>query len=713
MKQFVRTLSLVLAFAAPGASVLVGCSGETSTVAVGTLGAPCYPNQTCNGPLRCLNNLCVAGAADGGPAADGATIRDGAPADGMPPRDGPQIFSDGKLLVDGPRPDQGRDSAVLPADGALDGSVSDGPIHLPKGKFQVVSHYAYAQVGRLWAASANDYWATARAGFLLHYDGVSWEPVQLPTSQKINAIWGAAANNIWAVGNSGTMLHYDGSSWAVAQQSVVPTGANMTDVRGTSANDVWASSSSSSASVVHFDGIVWKLSGGLWTGTWRLYPMAANNVWAFTDSATSPWLRFFDGIGWNVSSGTPPTPALAVWGAPPSQLLIASALGRVHSFDGSKWTTDLSVIGNNAGREIWAPSAASLKGAWIVGDRNDGAVFDGTSWKHLPPESSPTGAELRLDGIAGSSASDVWAVGPGVRDGFFYHFDGSKWTKQVEAGYESWYAAIWADTKDSAWAVGGLRGNIMRCSAYRCRIAVPSTATSNRLRGVWGHAANHAWAVGLRFMAYDGSSWTAHSTPQSTDELYAVWGDAPDSYWAVGRNSSSQGIIYRYNTLTKAWESQSNIPPTRFLSAIWGTSASDIWAAGESSTAGNGVVLHYDGTLWTRVLGVPQTEVLRAVHAGGATDVWVAGEKGTILHYDGSNWTNFAGPNSSDSIVRIHREGTDLIAITQRTVGSAMWWHDGTSWKQLHEGPDTLFGYARTGGVDWIGGTQSLIARSR
>lgn len=81
------------------------------------------------------------------------------------------------------------------------------------------------------------------------------------------------------------------------------------------------------------------------------------------------------------------------------------------------------------------------------------------------------------------------------------------------------------------------------------------------------------------------------------------------------------------------WEQMSS-PVTTPLKGIWGTSSSNIYAVGSG-----GVILHYDGTAWSRVTGVAVTENLNAVHGSSASNIVAVGENGILVQYNGSAWT--------------------------------------------------------------------------
>jgi hypothetical protein len=87
-------------------------------------------------------------------------------------------------------------------------------------------------------------------------------------------------------------------------------------------------------------------------------------------------------------------------------------------------------------------------------------------------------------------------------------------------------------------------------------------------------------------------------------------------------------------------------------------SRSDVWAVGYTEAATAGLILHWDGTAWSRELeqspGRHGEEAFDGVSAESATDVWAVGSKtgdagsgsgvGISEHWDGSTWTSVPVP---------------------------------------------------------------------
>jgi hypothetical protein len=264
-----------------------------------------------------------------------------------------------------------------------------------------------------------------------------------------------------------------------------------------------------------------------------------------------------------------------------------------------------------------------------------------------------------LGAVAGSSPSDVWAVGNYLPDAgnsnqdatltFAEHFDGHDWT------------------------------------VSRTPNAGPNF---NTLFGV-AAAGGQAWAVGVRqnhdfkdralVEVWDGRQWSIADTPQpgsQGDLLSGASALSGNDVWVVGQQQGADGV---FGTLAEHWDGREwTVAPTpnpggagNHLNAVDAVSANDVWAVGQSLTGSvpdRPLVEHWDGHEWS-VAGLPSLSgnvVLDGVTATAAGDVWAVGESDSpegggqplIMHLGpghgwsvqdlpalpgGANWANLYG----------------------------------------------------------------------
>lgn len=289
-----------------------------------------------------------------------------------------------------------------------------------------------------------------------------WAPVSttgLPSGRSFR--WGvASASEIWAYGDSGSVsrafYRYDATGvWRSVGQLryTQPGGRLLADPRGGAA--YLASTfgrveqiTATSPSVVSYqpalrDVIVTSPTSAFAVG-WNLF------------------LARWDGTMWTVDAPPPNTPTVrilqGVWSDGPKNAWAVGNVSTILHYDGSAWSVvggvggpvgttdnynavwgvanDVWIAGENSIVHCSSPSACAnessggsgiLYGLWGSARTNVIAVgaggritrYNGTSWSAM---NSPT--TRNLSRVAGSSASDVWAVG----DSVLIHFDGAQWT---------------------------------------------------------------------------------------------------------------------------------------------------------------------------------------------------------------------------------------------------------------------------------------------
>jgi hypothetical protein len=130
-----------------------------------------------------------------------------------------------------------------------------------------------------WVTGASDVdvWMVGEAGRISHFDGVSFEEHDAPTTATL---WGAIAfapDDVWAVGGmvggpatqpDDVVLHYDGASWTAVTLPGEPQGRALFKVWGSSSDDLF---------VVGEAGILWHKQGDIWTLE-SDPPLAAGNL---------------------------------------------------------------------------------------------------------------------------------------------------------------------------------------------------------------------------------------------------------------------------------------------------------------------------------------------------------------------------------------------------------------------------------------------------
>ncbi len=120
------------------------------------------------------------------------------------------------------------------------------------------------------------------------------------------------------------------------------------------------------------------------------------------------------------------------------------------------------------------------------------------------------------------------------------------------------------------------------------------------------------------------------------------------------------------------------------LLSVSGTSANDVWAVGAEAGKG-GVILHYDGAVWTRVAS-GQAYDLWWVQAFAPDHVLIGGAGGTLLLWDGTSFTRQRTPGLAASTVFgiWGSSPSDVWAAGGRSGRYGFLWHfDGSAWSDV------------------------------
>jgi hypothetical protein len=298
----------------------------------------------------------------------------------------------------------------------------------------------------------------------------------------------------------------------------------------------------------------------------------------------------------------------------------------------------------------------------------------------------------RLYGVAGTSASDVWAAGIGQGTSLIMHWDGSSWTSSFTepVGY---FHGVSALTPRDAWAVGGTAWFDESHTLAEhwdgtswTRVATP-TPGSGVLDGVTATSASNAWAVGVigpgdgtpakaiepLIERWNGSTWTEQTFADPLDggRFAAVAATSAADAWAVGNTGGTSNVTGQI-TLIDHWDGSSwtRVPSPNaagsgnYLEGVTAISANDAWAVGFTQTGSDWVslIMHWDGHTWTIVPSPSGDASLSAVSAASANDIWAVGTINAsptgcgpqhcttvAMHWNGSTWTVIPTPNPSST----------------------------------------------------------------
>ncbi len=155
---------------------------------------------------------------------------------------------------------------------------------------QLIEPGLEGRLGSLSFTSPTSGWAvglynsSARVPLLYHFDGTSWQRVNLNQNGFVPfAISAASDNDVWIGGLHRRMLHWDGSTWT----SVSVPFDGVDSLKMLSANNGWATTESFSfepATIAHYDGISWQVVYSALGPLTSLSFLNANEGWAAGDT---------------------------------------------------------------------------------------------------------------------------------------------------------------------------------------------------------------------------------------------------------------------------------------------------------------------------------------------------------------------------------------------------------------------------------------------
>ncbi len=354
---------------------------------------------------------------------------------------------------------------------------------------------------------------------------------------------------------------------------------------------------------------------------------------------------------------------------------------------------------------VWGVGYACASGCGTASQVDDSLIvhWNGTAWSQVPSH-NPSASFNELNGVAVTSASDAWAVGEycasacgtatEVDHTLILHWNGSTWARVASPSPGTgliFLTGVSATSATSAWAVGfystasGVVPLILHWNGTKwSATAAPALSPGfNVLEAVAAVSASNAWAVGHAsgkslLIHWNGTSWARVPSPNpgaDSNVLNGVSARSAKDIWAVGNYCGAtctsfpgpaRTLILHWNGRT--WSTVTSPNPTKggnFLNTVKAVSASDAWAAGSSCISGCGlasevdhtVILHWNGSTWTRVPspnggGNTSGNGLSGLAASSPADAWAVGSycssgcgttasifKSLTLHWNGTIWS--------------------------------------------------------------------------
>jgi hypothetical protein len=610
---------------------------------------------------------------------------------------------------------------------------------------------AWAALNGIAALSADDIWAvgevfrgeSAERALTLHWNGSKWSIVPAPAPRRSlqSALYGVAAlsaNDVWAVGedtDKALIERWNGTRWRIVQNRAVEGKLNA--VAAISTDDVWAvgTNGAGGALAEHWNG-----------GTWTTVPMAGPPNQPFVEME-------FSGLA--AESGND------IWAVGSMENDTATA---TEHWNGAKW----ELVGDVGARgDLRAVVAVSPSDVWAAGwssdsNRNRHSLtehWNGSAWGKVQGVHIGVGGTLRddeVDGLAATSASDLWSVGeeeegtplaPGSRylggsQTLTERWNGISWrvfSSPNPPGESSVLQAVSASSPGDAWAVGSRlrKGKPQPLTVHwdgtRWDV-VPTIVTrgvSSGFAGVVSISATDAWAVGNVIFPsgryrplvahWNGRRWSrsAAAAPADNASLMSVAAVSPSDVWAVGLGQTGP-LIEHWNG--SKWRMTYPAGPIPDLLGVTAISRDDVWAVGDQSQT-----VHWGGKRWQVVPAQRRGDGsgFDGVSGTSAADIWTVGAyscaepcvspKTLTERWDGGRWkvVRSPSPGGDDELYAV-------AAVTPKSVWAvghsdydplAEHWN-GTVWRVVATPKLAAFsdldGVASSGGSVWAVGDSAL-----
>ncbi|NLH48382.1 MAG: hypothetical protein GX444_07240 [Myxococcales bacterium] len=504
----------------------------------------------------------------------------------------------------------------------------------------------------VWGTSSEDMYFVGDRGVILHFDGVIFSALASNTTEPLTAVWGLSSSDIYAVGGT-TVVHYDGVEWApvVAEERY-----QLNDVHGFSSADVWVVGydlTNYEDVILHFDGLTWAIIPGV-AGIHFLMDVWGNSPTEVYAVGRSDVLRF-DGFTWSLmyhNSENTWASFHTIEGTAADNILVGFNEGPYYSLSGGivdytngEWSWPDSYLGSIEDIKDISGQAVFAVGMECLGSPMGWGScyslfyrYDNPAWTELTDQQYGG-----LNGVGGSSPTDVYAVGSDcadmVRPNRILHYDGSTVEEISKSLTITDLKAVWGSSADDVYVGGGM------------------------------YFIEESGGVILHF---DGTHWSVVQRPDGW--VLSIWGTSPSDVYALATANGSEILHYDGNT----WSTMASSPELS-LQALWGTSSSDIFAVGTH------VILHYDGVDWKEMLRHPELYLL-SVWGSSSTDVYAVGEGGVILHYDGADWAAMASGTDHALLSVWGSSPTDIYAAGGSTSSlpyDLLLHFDGSAWSEV------------------------------
>gem|GEM_PF-2091574 len=438
-------------------------------------------------------------------------------------------------------------------------------------------------VGRVYTDSQH-----SRAS-LLHYTGNSWQEVATPITPTVTIYqmsWVSPTEG-WLVGNAWSIFHYNNGTWTQAVLPAMNNDLTVDTIYMLNATEGWAGTGGfNSPSVLHYT-----------AGTWQRIVAASQPM--------QP-----------AGNCNPFTRSHAIFSAASNDYFHRSITGDSNcgsNIGGISLRHNNTQVGD--GYEIYALSGSATNDVWAVGLNAEIAHWNGTATSTIMP-SQPGGDRIQMVSASEGWLSHRFPSWPSPLT-TLYHYTDSLWLPvalPTRAGgtYIPEVTAFDFLNPNDGWLLQG--SPLESYTHYLSGTMIPNFVQPDyNLYDIQMITTDNAWAVGYSFGSaptyrhspvfshFTAGSGQAYTLPEQ-GVLLKVSFSGPNDGWAIGVTAlvspTALPLIYHYDGTS--WLAVTSPNSTIRLAAVHARAANDVWIGGYNpSSSGN--LLHWDGSSWTQI----------------------------------------------------------------------------------------------------------------
>jgi len=258
--------------------------------------------------------------------------------------------------------------------------------------------------------------------------------------------------------------------------------------------------------------------------------------------------------------------------------------------------------------------------------------------------------------LYGFGASDIWAA----RGNGLLRWNGQGWAL-VYGGLDdteavgAWptkgpgkFFGVWGAGPGDVWFAGqDPQGALLHYDGAAFS-RVPTNGKKQTWRAVWGAGPGDVWAGGDALARWDGCNWTVVKTDAGI--VRGIWGSGPSAVWIAAEG----GLFFWDGAAFSAASLPQDIGTSLQPWLVWGASKDDVWSVAyvEVNWVPTSVILHFDGTAWTKSQLLPNEvtgdSLARGLVGFGKDDVWTFGSGAwRAAHWDGASWQEVPVPDEA------------------------------------------------------------------